>query len=96
MRYLFISYNPDKNLKDTQWYDTLEQVKRERGITCKKEVLERIRVSSYSSPNGSGCFLLDFINDEINIDFESDAVINTLMPLMKQVRREEKLKSIGI
>lgn len=97
MRYLFISYNTDKNLKDTQWYDTLEQVKRERGITCKKEVLETVRVASYSSPDRSGCFLLDFKEGSITIDdILESAKSNVLENLMKQVGRELKLKELGI
>lgn len=98
MRYLFISYKPDKNLKDTQWYDTLEQVKLERGITCKKEVLERTRVvASYSSHDRSGCFLLDFKEGSITIDdILESAKSNVLENLMKQVGRELKLKELGI
>lgn len=95
MRYLFISYNPDKNLKDAQWYDTLEQVKLERGITCKKEVLERTRVASYSSHDSSGCFLLDFKSDK-SIDYLDVSHAHHIMTLITQVRRELALKELGI
>jgi hypothetical protein len=36
-RYLYISYNTDKSLKDCQWYITLDEVKSERGITCNQQ-----------------------------------------------------------
>lgn len=94
MSYLFISYHPDKSLKDTQWYDDLEQVKKERGITCIKEVLETVRVASYSSPDSSGCFLLDFKSGQIN-DIDTTHS-NVLMNLITQVRRELVFKELGI
>lgn len=102
MRYLYISYNTDKSLKDTQWYETLEQVKSERGITCSKEVLERTRVASYSSTDKSGCYILDFNNKSIDdIDTMSTWVIikwhiniSSIMKLMVSVKRELKLKEI--
>lgn len=94
MRYLFISYHSDKNLKDAQWYDDLEQVKKERGITCTREVLETVRVASYSSPDRSGCFLLDFKSGQIDdIDTTHSSV---LMKLITQVRRELVFKELGI
>ena len=94
MRYLYISYNPDKTLRDTKWYETLEEVKSERGITSNEEVLERTRVSSYSSSDKSGCFLLDFNNKSIDdIDTTHASII---MPLMISVRRELLLKELGI
>lgn len=97
MSYLFISYHPDKSLKDTQWYDDLEQVKKERGITCKKEGLETVRVASYSSPDRSGCFLLDFKEGVITIDDILESTkSNVLENLMKQVRRELAFKELGI
>jgi len=94
MRYLFISYHPDKNLKDTQWYDDLNQVRIERGITCSKEVIERTRVALYSSPDGSGCFLLDFKSGQID-DIDTTHS-KSLMKLITQVRRELVFKELGI
>ena len=67
-RYLYISYESDKSLRDTKFYETLEEVKKERGITCNEKTLAMARVASYSSPDGSGCYLMDFRSDE-EIDF---------------------------
>lgn len=92
MRYLYISYNTDKSLKNTQWYETLEQVKSERGITCNKEVLERTRVASYSSPDRSGCYLLDFNNKSID-DIDTTHA-SAIMPLMLSVKRELTLREV--
>lgn len=61
--YLYISYNSDKNLKDCQWYKCLDEVKKERGITCNAYTLSLARVGSWTSPDGSGCYLLDFQSD---------------------------------
>jgi len=106
MRYLYISYNTDKSLRDTQWYETLEQVKSERGITSKwvnwetsyenfngdKEVLERTRVASHSSPDRSGCYILDFNNKSID-DIDTTHA-SAIMKLMISVKRELTLREV--
>lgn len=98
MRYLFISYNSDKSLKESQWYDTLDQIKKERGVTSNEEILRRCKLSNYSSSDGSGCFLLDFIDGAIDFSFEFEnyAYTDILLRLMKQVLRDEKLNELGI
>lgn len=93
-RYLYISYSSDKNLKDCQAYPTLDEVKRERGITCNSHTLSLARVGSWSSPDGSGCYLLDFQSD--TIDHIDTKWASHVMKLIPQARRELQLKQLGI
>jgi hypothetical protein len=95
MRYLYISYNSDKNLKDCQTYLILDEVKSERGITCNEKTLAMARVASYSSPDGSGCYLIDFLSDE-EIDFIDTGFASHVMRLIPQANRELRLKKLGI
>jgi hypothetical protein len=73
----------------------LEQIKVERGVTCIKEVIERTRVALYSSPDRSGCFILDFRSDKSIDDFDTTHAPH-IMSLITQVRRELRLKELGI
>jgi hypothetical protein len=93
MRYLYISYNTDKNLKDTQYYETLERVKKERGITCNEKSLALTRVASWTSPGGSGCYLIDFCSDE-KIDFIDTGFASHIMRLIPAAIRELRLKEL--
>lgn len=93
MRYLYISYGSDKNLKDTQSYETLEQVKKERGITCNEKTLALARVGSWTSPDGSGCYLIDFRSDE-KVEFMDTEFASHIMRLMVPVNRELRLKEL--
>jgi hypothetical protein len=97
MRYLYISYNTDKNLKDTQYYETLERVKKERGITCNEKSLALTRVASWTSPDGSGCYLIDFQSGE-KIDFIdtgfSTGFTSHIMRLIPAANRELRLKEL--
>lgn len=82
------------NLKDCQSYECLDEVKRERGITCNAHTLSLARVGSWTSPDGSGCYLLDFQFDTIeHIDTKWASHVMKLIP---QVRRELQLKKLGI
>lgn len=94
-RYLYISYESDKSLKDTKFYETLEEVKKERGITCNEKTLARVRVASYSSPDGSGCYLMDFRSDE-EIDLIDTGFASHIMRLMSAVIRHIQLEKLGI
>ena len=94
-RYLYISYESDKSLRDTKFYETLEEVKKERGITCNEKTLARVRVASYSSPDGSGCYLMDFRSDE-EIDFIDTGFASHIMRLIPSAHRELKLRQLGI
>jgi hypothetical protein len=93
MRYLYISYNTDKNLKDTQYYETLDGVKKERGITCNEKSLALTRVASWTSPGGSGCYLIDFCSDE-KIDFIDTGFASHIMRLIPAAIRELRLKEL--
>ena len=93
-RYLYISYETDKNLKDAKFYETLEVVKKERGITCNEKTLSLARVASYSSPDGSGCYLIDFRSGEI--DFMDIRFANHIMKLIPAARRHLQLEKLGI
>ena len=90
-RYLYISYESDKSLRDTK----LEEVKKERGITCNEKTLARVRVASYSSPDGSGCYLMDFRSDE-EIDLIDTGFASHIMRLMSAVIRHIQLEKLGI
>ena len=97
MRYLYISYDTDKNLKNTQYYETLERVKKERGITCNEKSLALTRVASWTSTDGSGCYLIDFQSDE-KIDFIDTANLfgfaSHIMRLIPAAIRELRLKEL--
>jgi hypothetical protein len=94
-RYLYISYESDKSLRDTKFYETLEEVKKERGITCNEKTLAMARVASYSSPDGSGCYLMDFRSDE-EIDFIDTGFASHIMRLMPAALRHVQLEKLGI
>ena len=94
-RYLYISYNSDKNLKDCQTYLTLDEVKKERGITCNELTLSLARVGSWTSPDGSGCYLIDF-RSEKDIQHIDTKWASHIMRLIPQARRELQLKKLGI
>jgi hypothetical protein len=94
-RYLYISYESDKSLRDTKFYETLEEVKKERGITCNEKTLAMARVASYSSPDGSGCYLMDFRSDE-EIDFMDTGFASHIMRLMPAALRHVQLEKLGI
>jgi hypothetical protein len=93
-RYLYISYNTDKSLKDCQWYITLDEVKSERGITCNQQSLELARVGSWTSPNGSGCYLIDFHSNEI--DFIDTNFSSHIMSLIPTVHRHLQIEKLGL
>jgi hypothetical protein len=94
-RYFYISYESDKSLRDTKFYETLEEVKKERGITCNEKTLAMARVASYSSPDGSGCYLMDFRSDE-EIDFIDTGFASHIMRLMPAALRHVQLEKLGI
>lgn len=92
--YLYISYDTDRLLKESKLYDDLDQIKSERGIGIPKEVIARTRVASFSSPDGSGCYVLDFVSEE-------DSSIDTthsrhITPMLTAVLRNMKIESLGI
>ena len=94
-RYLYISYNSDKNLTDCQTYLTLDEVKKERGITCNELTLSLARVGSWTSPDGSGCYLIDFHSEEDARHMDTKWASH-IMRLIPQARRELQLKQLGI
>lgn len=94
-RYLYISYNSDKNLKDCQAYLTLDEVKLQRGITCNEHTLSLARVGSWTSPDGSGCYLIDFCSEE-GVEHMDTQFASHIMRLIPQARRELQLKQLGI
>jgi hypothetical protein len=94
-RYLYISYHSDKSLKDCQTYQTLDEVKLQRGITCNEKTLALVRVGSWSSPDGSGCYLMDFQSDE-GIDFADLRFSSHIMRLVPAARRHLVLDKLGI
>jgi hypothetical protein len=94
-RYLYISYSADKSLKDCKSYHTLDEIKSERGITCNQKTLELARVGSWTSPDGSGCYLMDFRSDE-GIDFMDTGFSSHIMRLIPAARRHLQLQSLGI
>ena len=93
-RYLYISYDKYKELKDCKSYVNLDEVKKERGITCNQHTLSITKVASYSSPDGSGCYLLDFRSD--SIDSIETKYASHIMRLIPSVNRELKLRKLGI
>lgn len=95
-RYLYISYDKFKNLKDCQFYESLDEVKKERGITCNEHTISISRLACYSSPDGSGCYLLDFKSSS-SFDFtEFDWFGTHVMRLIPSVNRELRLRELGI
>jgi len=94
-RYFYISYESDKSLRDTKFYETLEEVKKERGITCNEKTLALARVGSWTSPDGSGCYLMDFRSDE-EIDFMDTGFASHIMRLMPTALRHIQLEKLGI
>jgi hypothetical protein len=94
-RYLYISYNADKSFKDCQSYQTLDGVKTERGITCTETTLALARVGSWTSLDGSGCYLIDF-NSNQDIDFTDTGFANHIMRLIPATRRHLALNKLGI
>ncbi len=93
MRYLYMSYGTDKNLKDTEMYETLEVVKKERGITCNEKTLAIARVGSWTSPDGSGCYLIDFQSDE-EIEFIDTGFSSHIIKLISVANRELRLNNL--
>ena len=94
-RYLYISYDKFKDLKDCQFYESLDEVKKERGITCNEHIISITRIASYSSRDGSGCYLLDF-RSPWEIDFPNTKYASHVMKLIPSVHRELKLRELGI
>lgn len=96
-RYLYISYDKFKDLKDCQFYESLDEVKKERGITCNEHTLSITRIASYSSPDGSGCYLLDFTSSSLDFfDFLETKYVSHVMKLIPSVNRELRLRKLGI
>lgn len=93
-RYLYISYDKFKDLKDCQWYESLDGFKKERGIICNEHTLSLIRIASFSSSDGSGCYLLDFRSS--SIDFTETKYASHVMRLIPSVHRELRLRELGI
>ena len=90
--YLYISYDTDGSLKEYKLYDDLDQIKAERGIGVPKEAIARTRVASFSSRDGSGCYVLDFVSEE-------DSYIDTthsrhITPMLKAALRNMRIESI--
>jgi len=92
--YLYISYNTDGSLKESKLYDELDQIKVERGIGIPKEVIARTRVAIFSSTDGSGCYVLDFVSEEYSsID---TTYAKHITPMLKSVLRNMRIESLGI
>ena len=85
--YLYISYCPNGDLKDHKHYQCLEELRKERGIGISPEVLKRNKVGKWSSPDSSGCYVIDFTTDIIDPDttHANQAVI-----------RNMRIESLGI
>lgn len=92
--YLYISYDTDRLLKESKLYDDLDQIKKERGIGVPKEAIARTRVASFSSTDGSGCYVLDFVSEE---EYSIDTTYaNHITPMLKAVLRNMRIESLGI
>ena len=92
--YLYISYDTDRLLKESKLYDDLDQIKAERGVGVPKEAIARTRVASFSSPDGSGCYVLDFVSEE---EFDIDTTHSRhIAPMLKAVLRNMRIESLGI
>ena len=91
--YLYISYCPNGDLKDHKLYQCLEELRTERGIGISPEVLKRTRVGRWTSPDSSGCYVIDLKTDICDPDTKHAAHAT---PLLKQLMREMKLEELGI
>jgi len=92
--YIYISYNKDKSFKESRLYDTLDQIKKERGIGIPKEVISRTRVASFSSTDGSGCYVIDFVSEDYYSIDTTHA--NHITPMLKAILRNMRIESLGI
>ena len=90
--YLYISYCPNGDLKEHKLYQCLEELRKERGIGISPEVLKRTRVGRWTSPDRSGCYVIDLKTDG-SVDTTHAAHAT---PLLKQLMREMKLEELGI
>ena len=91
--YLYISYCPNGDLKGHKLYQCLEVLRKERGIGISPEVLMRTRVGRWTSPDSSGCYVIDLKTDIRDPDTTHAAHAT---PLLKQLMREMKLEELGI
>ena len=91
--YLYISYCPNGDLKDHKLYQCLEELRKERGIGISPEVLKRNKVGKWSSPDSSGCYVIDFTTDIIDPDTTHAKHIT---PMFKAVIRNMRIESLGI
>lgn len=91
--YLYISYCPNGDLKGHKLYQCLEELRKERGIGISPEVLTRTRVGRWTSPDSSGCYVIDLKTDICDPDTTHAAHAT---PLLKQLMREMKLEELGI
>jgi len=91
--YLYISYCPNGDLKDHKFYLCLEELRKERGIGISPEVLKRNKVGKWSSPDRSGCYVIDFTTEIIDPDTTHAKHIT---PMLKAVIRNMRIESLGI
>jgi len=91
--YLYISYCPNGDLKGHKLYKCLEELRKERGIGISPEILKRNKVGRWSSPDGSGCYVIDLTTDIVDPDTTHAAHAT---PLLKQLMRDMKLERLGI
>jgi hypothetical protein len=91
--YLYISYCPKGSLKEHKLYQCLRELRKERGIGISPEVLKRTRVGRWTSPDRSGCYVIDLTTDFVDPDTTHAAHAT---PLLKQLMREMKLDELGI
>jgi hypothetical protein len=91
--YLYISYCPKGSLKEHKLYQCLQELRKERGIGISPEVLTRTRVGRWTSPDSSGCYVIDLKTDIRDPDTTHAAHAT---PLLKQLMREMKLEELGI
>lgn len=93
-RYLYISHCPKGSLKDCKAYGDLEEVRKERGVGCSPEIISMTKVARWTSPDGSGCYVIDFSSTFMDMIDTTHASHCT--PLLKQAFRQMRLESIGI
>lgn len=91
--YLYISYCPNGELKGHKLYQCLQDLRKERRIGISPEVLMRTRVGRWTSPDRSGCYVIDLTTDFVDPDTTHAAHAT---PLLKQLMREMKLEELGI
>jgi hypothetical protein len=92
--YLYISYDTDGSLKESKLYEDLDQIKAERGIGIPKEAIARNRVAIFSSTDGTGCYVLDFVSEDYHsID---TTYARHITPMLKAVLRNMRIESLGI